>query len=99
MSKGKGIVEIGSLQIIDDSGRRVFACECGHLLCSVKENFKAHALKRDRPLTEMQPQRLNARASDQFLMREYICPKCGTIFEVDVVLKEKPEDIPTMQLR
>jgi acetone carboxylase gamma subunit len=92
-------VEIGGLQVIETSGDRVFACECGHVLCAVAENFKTHVLKRDRPLSDMQPARLSVRVSNQFVLREYICSKCGVLFEVDVVLKDKPEDVLTMQLK
>ena len=92
-------MKIGSLHIIETNGKRIFACECGYMLCSVTENFKGHAIKNDRPLSDMQPAYLTAQTSNKFVLREYICPKCGALFEVDVVLKDKPEDIPTMLLK
>jgi len=89
-------MKIGHLQMTQKGGERVFICECGHTLCTTMENFKLHVLKRDRSLKEVQPARFASRASNQFVMREYICPKCGTLFEVDVMPKDKPEDVPTM---
>jgi acetone carboxylase gamma subunit len=90
---------LGNLKVMQKNGKRMFVCECGCVLCPVTDNFKVHVLKRDRPLTEMQPTRFSGRASTQFVMREYVCPKCGGLFEVDLMPRDKPEDVPTMLLK
>ena len=71
------------------AGKRVFACEkCGQELGPVTGDYKNHAMKREVSLSKNQPRSL-APKTDKYVMREYYCPKCGAMFEVDMVAKEE----------
>lgn len=86
-----------SLEVAGVKGKQVFRCaECGYIFGSVTENYKANTLKYDIPLSKKQPAFLAA--SDLFVIREYYCPGCGVMLEVDVVLRDKPEDVPSIKL-
>ena len=85
-----------SLEIVEAGGKRQFGCaKCGYVLCSVTENFKTYALKYDSPQSKAEPSYLTP--SDLFVLREYYCPKCGVLFEVDLLPKGE-SDIPTVLL-
>ena len=86
-----------SLEVAEVEGKQVFRCaDCGYILGAVTENYKANTLKHDIPPSKGQPAYLTA--SDLFVMREYYCPGCGVMFEVDVLVKDKPEDVPSIKL-
>jgi N-methylhydantoinase B len=85
------ITEILDLVITD--GHQHFACSCcGHVLCAVSENYKAHALRLDRPIQAANPligdpQRF-IDAAVQF--RQFCCPACGVLIENEVCRAEDP---------
>lgn len=82
------------LEVKDVQGNRVYACtKCGHELGSIKEDYKHFASKRTVPISKAQPAFLASYAvkSDTFVMREYFCPVCGVMFEVDMVKKDEPQ--------
>ena len=86
-----------SLEVIEVDGKQVFTCaECGYIMGAVNENYKDNALKHDLPQSKKQPAYLTT--SDLFFMREYYCPGCGVMFEVDVLVKDKPEDVTSIKL-
>lgn len=86
-----------SLEVAEVEGKQVFKCaECGYVLGAVTENYKVNTLKHDIPASKGQPAYLTA--SDLFIMREYYCPGCGEMFEVDVLVKDKPEDVQSVKL-
>jgi acetone carboxylase gamma subunit len=45
------------------------------------------------PISKAQPAFLASYAikSDTFVMREYYCPSCAVLFEVDMVQKDEPQ--------
>ena len=61
-------------------------CECGHDFCDQRENWKLHALVNVRDtqekLEEIYP-RLMAPSCSWQVYREYFCPECGTLHEVE----------------
>lgn len=69
-------------------GRRMVKCRCGHEFCDPDQNWKLEALVRvrdtDEQLHELYP---SVMASDPEWMnlREYICPGCATLLEVEAV--------------
>jgi len=79
-------------------------CECGHDFCGERENWKLHALVhvRDTPekLEEIYP-RLMAPSSGWQVLREYFCPECGTLHDVEAptpwypVIRDFEPDIET----
>lgn len=87
-----------SLEVEAVGGRRVYRClKCGHVLGPASEDYKNYALKYDAPFSKAQPIGLAAK-SDMYVLREYYCPKCATMFEVDAVLKEEKQ-IHSIQLK
>ena len=69
------------------NGARHLGCaRCGHALCAARDNYKAHALRIDRPIQAANPliddpQRFIDAAS-QF--RQFYCPACGGLIENEV---------------
>jgi len=82
-----------SLDLVTDNGAPHLACSrCGHLLCSVQENYKAHARRIDRPIQASNPligdpQRF-IDAEVQF--RQFYCPACGVLIENEVCRATDP---------
>ncbi len=75
-------------------GSRVYACmKCNHALGPITKDYKDFAFKRTVPISKAQPAFLAHYAvkSDTFVMREYFCPVCGVMFEVDMVRKDEPQ--------
>jgi acetone carboxylase gamma subunit len=61
-------------------------CECGHDFCGWRENWKLHARIHVRDtaaqLEEIYP-RLMAPSSEWQVIREYYCPHCATLHDVE----------------
>jgi acetone carboxylase gamma subunit len=53
-------------------------------------------LKNEAPISKCEPDYL-AFKTNKFVLREYYCPKCGVMFEVDMVEKSEPQ-IHSVQL-
>ncbi len=87
-----------NLGIIIVAGQRTFACEkCGQELGPVSGDYKDNARKREAPLSKNQP-RFLAPKTDKYTMREYYCPQCGAMFEVDMVAKDERQ-VHSIQLK
>jgi N-methylhydantoinase B len=75
------------LDLVMAAGARHMACaRCGHVLCAASENYKAHALRIDRPIQAANPligdpQRF-IDAAVQF--RQFYCPACGGLIENEI---------------
>jgi acetone carboxylase gamma subunit len=69
-------------------GRYVVKCECGHEFCDYRENWKLSALinVRETPeqLQEIYPEKMSGDPRWNSL-REYFCPGCKTMLEVEAV--------------
>ena len=79
------------LEIAEVDGKNVFKClKCGYVLGPSKGDYKDYALKRTVPASNNQPAYL-ASKSDHFVLKEYYCPNCGVMFEVDMVAKDEPQ--------
>jgi N-methylhydantoinase B len=75
-----------------DGSQHLACCRCGHVLCAISENYKAHALRLDRPIQVANPligdpQRF-IDAAVQF--RQFCCPACGVLIENEVCRAEDP---------
>jgi len=82
-----------SLDLVALDGERRLACaRCGHALGPAGENYKVHALRRDRPIQSANPligdpQRfIDARVE----FRQFYCPACGGLRENEVCRAEDP---------
>ncbi|HLQ85615.1 MAG TPA: acetone carboxylase subunit gamma [Salinisphaeraceae bacterium] len=85
----KIILPLGpSLYIVQqkDSKKWTVRCECSHDFCDWRQNWKLEALinVRDTPeeLEELYP-RLMAMTPSWQVLREYFCPECGRLHDVE----------------
>lgn len=80
------------LEYLEDTtheGGRVYRClKCGHVVGPVSDDYKEHAGTFDAGISEGEPVELAPPASD-FVLRHYVCPSCGILFEVDMVQKSE----------
>jgi acetone carboxylase, gamma subunit len=71
-----------------DSTHYVIKCDCGHEFCDYRENWKLEALiyvrESEEDLREIYPQMMSGDARWNCL-REYFCPGCKTLLEVEAV--------------
>jgi len=81
------------LDLVATSSGRSLACErCGHVLCDIGQNYKAHALRIDRPIQAANPligdpQRFIDAAVE---FRQFYCPACGGLIENEVSRAQDP---------
>jgi acetone carboxylase gamma subunit len=71
------------------SGQLVVKCaKCGQKLCSGNQQWKDHVPRIESPLSKAGPRRSS---SGKFVLREYVCPRCAVVLDVEVT---QPEDPP-----
>jgi acetone carboxylase gamma subunit len=80
---------MGEYLVIDDvSGKPMVRCrKCEYVFCSPKENYKNYCLVSENPLTKAGPQYAK---TERFILREFYCPKCATMLDVEMCLKDSP---------
>ena len=74
---------------IDDDG--VVVCrKCGHRLGPEGENFKLHAVCKERPIQDANPLIVDPSIfiDREVVFRQYYCPGCATLLENEVLLAE-----------
>ncbi len=82
-----------TLDLVSAGGRGHLGCSrCGWLLCRVGENYKAHALRIDRPIQVANPLIGDPR---RFIdvdveFRQFYCPECGGLLENEVCRAHDP---------
>lgn len=80
-----------SLEVVEILGMKTYRCsECQVVLCSASEDYKDYASKREVRTTELEPDSL-AFPTDAFVLREYSCPACAVMFEVDMTAVEEKQ--------
>ncbi len=68
-----------------DAGERAVRCvRCGHALCGATDNYKRFALRTDRDLEELAGRPMPDGKPYLGVFREYSCPGCATLLQVDV---------------
>jgi acetone carboxylase gamma subunit len=69
-----------------NSKKWVIKCDCGHEFCGWRENWKLHAnlyvRQTEEEMTEVYP-KLMAPDTDWQVYREYYCPQCGTMHDIE----------------
>lgn len=69
----------------------VLRCRCDHLLGPASEGYKRRSLESRRPIqaagSRSNPYGLGG---DRFELREYACPSCQVLYEVEVALRGDP---------
>jgi N-methylhydantoinase B len=74
-----------SLQIVGEGpGARVRCRHCGQALGRADENYKLHAVRRDRDLEQLAGRPMPDGSPYLGVLREYACPGCATLLQVDV---------------
>lgn len=82
------------LYVVAKPGDRwVIKCDCGHEFCEYDENWKLHALinvrENEEEIREIYPEGMGPDTDWQEL-REYICPTCNTLLEVETCMPWDP---------
>jgi acetone carboxylase, gamma subunit len=76
------------LYVVSKDGGYVVKCDCGHEFCDYRENWKLEALVYVRDsedaLREIYPEKMHGDPRWSVL-REYFCPGCKTMLEVEAV--------------
>ncbi len=82
------------LEIVEKDGEMVIRClKCGYIFGSAKENYKKGCLLREREFKEvMNPMFCLSKEGAFERLQEFICPGCGILLEVDVVVPELEQD-------
>jgi N-methylhydantoinase B len=85
----KPIRVLESLEAVPSKdGALVWSCtRCTTALGPASEDYRQFVARRELPISAGQPIHLSPRKRDQFRIREYFCPGCGTLLEVDSVAK------------
>ena len=77
-----------NLEAEDKGGKKIWRCiRCGYELGPATDDYRKFVMKRDEPISKGQPKYLAPTRWDQYCIREFYCPKCGVMFEVDAVMK------------
>ena len=76
-----------TLRIVDGGIR----CRCGQALGPSSENYKLHALVREGPVQNAGPWvDPHGIGKDGFVCREYFCPGCATLLDVEIAQRGEP---------
>ena len=73
--------------VINDDGK-VHCRKCGHVFCDVNENYKEFALNAEVIPSEIGP--LRPDDGKWCLYREFYCPGCAVLLDVDIVVPGDP---------
>ncbi len=73
------------LQIVERGGRRLVRCQCGEVLGPAAGNYKDHLAVYEGPCSGSGPHTLTLVAEPRFVYREFYCPSCFLLLDVEVV--------------
>ena len=80
-----------SLRIEGRGADAAIHCRCGQRIGPASENYKLHVLMREGPVQNagpwVDPHRLGG---DRFVCREFICPGCATLLDVEIAQRGEP---------
>lgn len=79
------------LRLVSDGKDKYVSCSCSRVLAPANENYKEWVVEARKPLSAAGP---NCdpfeKGADTFELREYYCPGCASLLEVDMVEKTEP---------
>jgi N-methylhydantoinase B len=79
------------LAVQERDGLPVIECRCGHVIGPATENYKQHVLSKTVPLSKAGPHVNPYNVGEgRFALREYCCPGCLTLLDVEVALADEP---------
>jgi acetone carboxylase gamma subunit len=79
------------LSIVGSGADAVTTCSCGHVLAPAAENYKEHALLRERPVQAAGPWvDPNDTGGGRFVCREFFCPGCVRLLDVEIAQRGEP---------
>ena len=73
-----------NLAIVQRNDGAVFRCRCGEFLARAEENYKEYLAWAEVPCSAAGPY---TTAAPEYVLREFYCPACYALLEVDVVEK------------
>ncbi|HLB12520.1 MAG TPA: hydantoinase B/oxoprolinase family protein, partial [Dehalococcoidia bacterium] len=80
-----------SLEIVEVDGKGyIRCCRCGTVISPARENYKLSAPMGEYPLDRGGPQIAPHRDDGRFVLREFYCPGCWTLLEVETNMKGEP---------
>jgi len=82
---------------VTKAGPAIGCVRCGHVLCGAAEDPRQRALLVEEPMSALSPLNVHGR-NDDFIVREYCCPGCATVFSTDVQLRSDDPRMPEMLL-
>ena len=76
------------LEVEEVTGKQIIRCKkCGQEFCAATENYKNFVLMAEKPLASAGGLRPSG---GPFVLREFYCPTCATMLDVEMVLKDQP---------
>ena len=79
------------IRIVGSGEGAVTACRCGYVIGPAAENYKLHVLMREGPVQNAGPWvDPNGIGGDRFVCREFFCPACLTLLDVEIAQRGEP---------
>lgn len=88
-SPAEGMRRVAEWLAIDDT-RHIVCTRCSQKFCIENENYKLFSDVTEYPLHEIRYLANTHNATNRFVFREFACPGCHTLLDVEVMLKEMP---------
>ncbi|MDO8636294.1 MAG: acetone carboxylase subunit gamma, partial [Dehalococcoidia bacterium] len=73
------------LLIVHSQKNDFIQCRCGHILRRISEDYRDHTAVAKRPWHKTSPYIIKPGRHSSFQMREFYCPGCYTLLDVDVI--------------
>ncbi len=79
------------LEIVGSGTGATIRCRCGYTIGPATENYRLHVLLREQPVQRAGPwvDRYHV-GGDQFVCREFFCPQCLTLLDVEIAQRHEP---------
>jgi acetone carboxylase gamma subunit len=79
------------LEIVGSGSQARVRCRCGYDVGPATENYKLHILQRESPVQRAGPWvDPHGIGGDRFVCREFYCPGCVTLLDVEIAQRDEP---------